>query len=459
MTIKSINPSTGQTIKEYQEMPPAMVRNIIEELQQAFLGWRKKDIAQRAKLMKKVAQILRDERENYARLMAEEMGKPVVAGRAEAEKCAWACDYYADNTENFLQPEIVETEAGRGFITFQPLGVILAVMPWNFPFWQVFRFAAPALMVGNVTVLKHASNVPGCAIAIENIFHKADFPQNVFKTLLVESKQVGAIIENPLIKAVTLTGGTDAGRAIAKKAGEMIKKTVLELGGSDPYLIMEDADLEMAVTACIDSRLTNAGQSCIAAKRLIVVQSHKKQFEELFVKGMRSVKTGDPLQEETRVGPLARHDLRDKLHQQVIESIAKGAKCLLGGKIPEGSGAFYPPTVLTDVRKGMPAYDEEIFGPVGVIIPVKDEEEAIKVANDSQYGLGAAIFTRDIAKGHRIATTEIETGCCFVNTYVKSDPRLPFGGIKNSGYGRELSHYGIKEFVNIKTVLISHTKE
>jgi succinate-semialdehyde dehydrogenase/glutarate-semialdehyde dehydrogenase len=438
-------------------MPPAVVRNIIEESQKAFLDWRTRDLAQRARLMKNVAQILRDESEKCARLMAEEMGKPIADGRAEAEKCAWGCDYYADNAENFLQPEVIETVAGKSLVTFQPLGVIFAVMPWNFPFWQVFRFTAPALMAGNVIVLKHASNVPGCAMTIESIFHKADFPENIFRTLLVGSQQVNAIIENQLIKAVTLTGSTDAGRAVAKKAGEMIKKTVLELGGSDPYLIMEDADLEAAVTACIDSRLTNSGQSCIAAKRIIVVQSHKKQFEELFVSGMRAVKTGDPLHDETRVGPLARRDLRDKLHQQVVESIERGARCLLGGEIPEGSGAFYPPTVLTDVKKGMPAYDEEIFGPVGVIIPVKGEEEAIRVANDSQFGLGAAIFTKDIVKGQRIAVTDIEAGCCFVNVFVKSDPRLPFGGTKNSGYGRELSHYGIKEFVNIKTVVVSNS--
>jgi succinate-semialdehyde dehydrogenase/glutarate-semialdehyde dehydrogenase len=456
MTIKSINPTTGETIKEYEEMPPRVVRDIIEKSQEAFLAWQKHDFAQRAKLMRKVAQILRDRSGEYAKMMAEEMGKPIADGRSEAEKCAWGCDYYAENAENFLRSEMIETEAGRSFVTFQPLGVILAVMPWNFPFWQVFRFAAPALMAGNAVVLKHASSVPGCALAIEDIFRQADFPANIFRTLLIGSKQVGAIIRNPLVKSVTLTGSLDAGRVVASKAGSMIKKTVLELGGSDPYLVLEDADLETAVTACVESRLTNSGQSCIAAKRLIVVESNKKRFEELFVRGMSAVKTGDPLQEGTRVGPLARHDLRDKLHQQVIKSIEKGAKCLLGGRIPEGRGAFYPPTVLTDVKRGIPAYDEEIFGPVATIIPVKGEEEAIKVANDSRFGLGAAIFTRDIAKGQRIAATEIEAGCCFVNTLVKSDPRLPFGGIKDSGYGRELSHYGIKEFVNIKTVVVSH---
>jgi len=454
MTIKAVNPTTGDTIKEYAEMPPEEIRDIIEQSHQAFLGWRRTGFADRAKLMKKAAQILRDKSEDYARLMAQEMGKPITGGRGEAEKCAWGCDYYADNAERFLQPEIAETDAGKSFVAFPPQGVILAVMPWNFPFWQVFRFAAPALMAGNTAVLKHASNVPACALAIEDIFREADFPANIFRTLLVGSEGVEAIIENPLVKAVTLTGSIDAGRAVARKAGGMIKKTVLELGGSDPYLILDDADLETAVRTCVASRLTNSGQSCIAAKRFIVVESQREQFERLFEEQMRAVKTGDPLEEDTAVGPLARHDLRDELHRQVLESIEKGAKCLLGGKIPEGRGAFYPPTILTNVKKGMPAYDEELFGPVAAIISVKDEEEAIRVANDSRFGLGAAIFTRDVAKGERIAANEIEAGCCFVNAQVKSDPRLPFGGMKESGYGRELSHYGIKEFVNIKTVSV-----
>jgi succinate-semialdehyde dehydrogenase/glutarate-semialdehyde dehydrogenase len=405
--------------------------------------------------MKKAAQIFRDKSEDYARLMAEEMGKPIASGRAEAEKCAWGCDYYAENAEQFLQPELIKTDAGKSFVTFQPLGVILAVMPWNFPFWQVFRFAAPALMAGNAAVLKHASNVPGCALAIEDIFRKAEFPENIFRTFLASSDQVEAIIGNLLVKAVTLTGSTEAGRAVARKAGGMIKKTVLELGGNDPYIILEDADLEPAVTICVTSRLTNSGQSCISAKRFIVVESLRERFEELFVEQMRAVKTGDPLKEDTTVGPLARHDLRDNLHQQVLNSIEKGAKCLIGGVIPKGRGAFYPPTVLTNVKRGMPAYDEELFGPVAAIIPVRDENEAIRVANDSRFGLGAAVFTRDIAKGERIAANEIEAGCCFVNALVKSDPRLPFGGVKESGYGRELSYYGIKEFVNVKTVLVS----
>ncbi|MBL7119096.1 MAG: NAD-dependent succinate-semialdehyde dehydrogenase [Dehalococcoidia bacterium] len=454
MTIKAVNPTTGETIKEYEEMPPGEVKDAIEKSHQAFLGWRRTSFAERARLMKKAARILRDKAEDYARLMAQEMGKPIKSGRGEAEKCAWGCDYYADNAEEFLQPEAVNTDASKSFVTFQPLGVVLAVMPWNFPFWQVFRFAAPALMAGNAVVLKHASNVPGCALAIEDIFRKAGFPANTFTTLLVGSSQVDAIVENPLVKAATLTGSTEAGRAVSRKAGEMIKKTVLELGGSDPYLIMEDADLESAVTACVASRLVNSGQSCIAAKRFVVVQSQRQRFEELVVEQMHTEKMGDPMEENTTIGPLARYDLRDELHRQVLESVEKGAKCLLGGQVPEGRGAFYPPTVLTSVKRGMPVYDEELFGPVAAIISVKDEEEAIRVANDSRFGLGAAIFTRDVAKGERIAANEIEAGCCFVNAFVQSDPRLPFGGVKESGYGRELSHYGIKEFVNIKTVVV-----
>jgi succinate-semialdehyde dehydrogenase/glutarate-semialdehyde dehydrogenase len=382
------------------------------------------------------------------------MGKPLADARGEVEKCAWVCDYYAENAESFLAPELVETDASKSFVAYQPLGVVLAVMPWNFPFWQVFRFAAPALMAGNAGVLKHASNVPASALAIEEVFLKAGFPKNLFRTLLIGSKQVAAVIENPLVKAVTLTGSTPAGKAVASKAGEMLKKTVLELGGSDPYIILEDANLEEAVGTCVASRLINAGQSCIAAKRFIVVASLVTAFEELFVQKMNAQRIGDPLDPATTVGPQARHDLREELHGQVQKSIAHGARLLLGGSIPDDPGAYYPPTVLTDVKKGMPAYDEELFGPVAAIIPVKDEIEAIRVANDTIFGLGAAIFTEDIEKGEQIATLDLEAGSCFVNTNVRSDPRLPFGGINESGYGRELSYFGIREFVNIKTIFV-----
>jgi len=454
MTIESLNPATGQPIKAYDEMTPDEVTAAIEQVHEAFLDWRRTDFSTRAELMRGAARILRESANEYARLMAEEMGKVLGEGRAEVEKCAWCCDFYAENAAAFMEPEEIETEASRSFVAYRPLGVILAVMPWNFPFWQVFRFAAPALMAGNVGILKHASNVPGCALAIEEVFRKAGFPENSFRTLLIGSSQVDAVIGNRRVKAVTLTGSTPAGRAVAGKAGDVLKKSVLELGGSDPYVVLEDADLEEAVTTCVTSRLINAGQSCIAAKRFVVVESIRESFETGYVEQMRAKKMGNPMEEDTAVGPQARHDLRDELHQQVVKSIEMGARCLLGGKIPDDTGAYYPPTVLADVRKGMPAYDEELFGPVAAIIPASDEAEAIRIANDSIFGLGAAVFTSDIEKGERIATEELEAGCCFVNALVKSDPRLPFGGVKESGYGRELSHFGIREFVNIKTVFV-----
>jgi succinate-semialdehyde dehydrogenase/glutarate-semialdehyde dehydrogenase len=454
MTITSINPYTNEIIKEYNEMTFPEIESTIINTHQAFQDWRKTSFIERSNLMKGAAKILKKNAREYGELMTLEMGKVVKSGIAEAEKCSWVCDYYADNAEKFLKPEIIGTDAGKSYITYNPLGVVLAIMPWNFPFWQVFRFAAPALMAGNVGVLKHASNVPGCALAIENIFKEAGFPENVFRTLLIGSGLVGNVIENPLVKAVTLTGSTPAGRAVAKKSGEMLKKTVLELGGNDPYVILEDADLESAVQACFTSKLINSGQSCIAAKRFIVVESIKEQFEKLFMDLMRNVKMGDPMRDDTVLGPLARNDLRDELHEQVYKSIEKGAVCLLGGRIPELKGAFYPATVLTNVKKGMPAYEEELFGPIATIISAKNEEEAIEIANDSVFGLGAAVFTKDLTKGENIASNLLESGCCFVNTFVKSDPRLPFGGIKESGYGRELSYLGIKEFMNIKTVYI-----
>ncbi|MEW6237819.1 MAG: NAD-dependent succinate-semialdehyde dehydrogenase [Candidatus Omnitrophota bacterium] len=454
MAIQSINPADGKVLKTYEETKPEEVNSILEKSKEAFYRWRKTRYKERAERMKAAAGVLREKADEYARLMALEMGKPIREGRAEAQKCAWVCEYYAEKAEAFLQPEIVETDAGKSFVCFQPIGLILAVMPWNFPFWQVFRFAAPALMAGNAGLLKHASNVPGCALAIEDVFRRAGFPENIFSTLLIGGGRVEAVIEDPRIKAVTLTGSAPAGAAVARKAGEMLKKTVLELGGSDPYLILEDADLEQAVEVCAASKTINCGQSCIAAKRFIVVDSRREDFERLFVERLSRVKMSDPLQEESMIGPMARRDLRDELHRQVVKSMELGARCILGGSIPQGAGAFYPPTVLANVKKGMPAYEEELFGPVAAIIYAKNEEDAIRIANDSRFGLGAAVFTRDQAKGERLAEEELEAGCCFVNAFVKSDPRLPFGGVKESGYGRELSHYGIKEFVNIKTVYI-----
>ncbi len=452
--LEVINPATGKKIRTYEEMTPEAVKEIIEDSHKAYLQWRKTSFSHRQERMGNAAEFLRKRSREYAKLMVLEMGKPIKQARAEIEKCAWVCDYYADKAEAFLQNEIIETDATKSFVTFQPIGVVLAVMPWNFPFWQVFRFAAPGLMAGNAGVLKHASNVPGCALAIEEIFAAAGFPENLFRTLLVGSPQVEAIIENPLVKAVTLTGSTPAGRAVARKSGDMLKKTVLELGGSDPYIILADSDLEAAVSACAAGRLLNGGQSCIAAKRFIVVESIKEQFEQMLVTTMRTYKMGDPLEEDTQIGPQARHDLRDDLHRQVKKSLEMGATSLLGCEIPHRGGAFYPPSVLTNVKKGMPAFDEELFGPVAAIISAKDETEAIEIANDTVFGLGAAVFTNDLEKGERIAERELQAGACFVNSFVKSDPRLPFGGIKESGYGRELSAYGIREFVNIKTVYV-----
>jgi succinate-semialdehyde dehydrogenase/glutarate-semialdehyde dehydrogenase len=454
MALEAVNPATGEKIKTYPEVAIGEVETRIHRADQAFADWKARAFTERAELMKKAAGVLRDKAGEFARLMALEMGKPVRDGRPEIEKCAWVCDHYAEQAEAILSPEIIATDAGKSYVIFQPLGVVLAVMPWNYPFWQVFRFAVPALMAGNAGILKHSANVPGCALAIEDLFRQAGFPESIFQTLMIGGDRVEKVIENPLVKAVTLTGSKAAGQAVAATAGRLLKKSVLELGGSDPYIVLEDADLEAAAAACAASRLLNSGQSCIAAKRFVVVEAVRHSFEALLVDQMRAKKMGDPMVESVEIGPQARFDLRDDLHRQVRQSLEKGARCLLGGKLPDGPGAFYPPTVLTDVHKGMPAYDEETFGPVAAVIGVKDEKEAIRVANDTVFGLGAAVFTRDIARGERIAATALEAGNCFVNAFVKSDPRLPFGGIKESGYGRELSHYGIKEFVNIKTVCV-----
>lgn len=455
MPLVAQNPTTGEIIATYEETSPDAVESAILSAHQAHRDWKRTPFARRAETMHNAATLLRERARRYAELMALEMGKPIRGGIAEVEKCAWVCEYYAEHAEAFLADQEVKTDASRSFVTFEPLGVILAVMPWNFPFWQVFRFAAPALMAGNAGLLKHASNVPGCALAIEEVLRDAGFPEGLFRTLLVPGKGVEPIVRHPLVRGVTLTGSTPAGRVVARTAGEVLKKTVLELGGSDPYIILADADLESAARTCAAARLVNSGQSCIAAKRFVVVEEVREAFEERFVAAMAEAKMGDPLEEDTVVGPQARTDLRDELHDQVTRSVALGARCLLGGRIPPGLGAFYPPTVLTDVGPGMPAYEEELFGPVAAVIPVRDEEEAIRVANDTVFGLGAAVFTGDVERGTRIAREELEAGLCFVNAFVRSDPRLPFGGIKDSGYGRELSPFGIVEFVNIKTVWVA----
>ena len=451
--MRSINPATGELLREYDEMGRDTVRRILAGAADAFASWRDASFAERGLVMDRAAALLRDRRDEYARLMALEMGKPVAQGRAEVDKCAWVSGYYTEQAARFLAPHNVPSDASRSYVDFSPLGVVLAVMPWNYPFWQVFRFAAPALMAGNAAVLKHASNVSGCALAIEALLLDAGAPAGLFSTVLVGTEGVGEIIDAPEVKAVTLTGSTAAGRSVASRAGAALKKTVLELGGSDPYLVLEDADLEEATSACVTSRLLNAGQSCIAAKRFIVVQAVAGRFEQLLVDGMRAVRVGDPLDEATEMGPLARPDLCEGLQAQVAESVRMGARLLLGGLAPDASGSFYPPTVLAGVGPGMPAWDDELFGPVAALRTVADEAEAIRAANDSAFGLGAAVFTRDIARGERVAAA-MEAGICFVNSYVKSDPRLPFGGVKLSGYGRELGEFGIREFVNVKTIYV-----
>ena len=450
--LQSINPYNEEVIKTYPEYSRSEVDKIIQSADNAFEIWKDVGFKKRAVLMKKAAEVLKKRKDEFGELMTFEMGKPIQQSISEVEKCAWVCEYYSENAEQFLTDEIIKTDASKSYVSYQPLGVVLAVMPWNFPFWQVFRFAAPGLMAGNAG--KHSSNVSGCALAIEDVFRDAGFPDNIFRTILVKSSQMDFVIEHPLIRAVTLTGSVPAGKAVAAKAGSLLKKTVLELGGSDPYVILEDADLEEASSTCVTSRLINGGQSCIAAKRFIIVESVYDEFEKLFVEKMKKVKMGDPFDKENILGPQASISLRDELHQQVLRSIELGAKLLAGGELPKMKGAFYPATVLSNVKKGMPAYDEELFGPVAALIKVKDEYEAVEIANDSIFGLGAAIFSRDVERAEKIAKTKLISGSCFVNAFVKSDPRLPFGGVKQSGYGRELSELGIKEFVNIKTVYI-----
>jgi succinate-semialdehyde dehydrogenase / glutarate-semialdehyde dehydrogenase len=451
MSLQSVNPATGEVLETFTAVSGRGLDGIIAQSHAAFLEWRTVPFKVRAERMRQAAQILRRRRAEFARTMTLEMGKPITQGEAEVDKCAWACDYYADSAEGFLAVQPRETDAKKSYVRFEPLGIVLAVMPWNFPFWQVFRFAAPALMAGNAGVLKHASNVPRCALQIEEVFREAGFPRGLFSTALIESSAVAGLIDDPRIVAVTLTGSELAGSKVAERAGREIKKTVLELGGSDPFIVLEDADLNVAANVAADARLVNSGQSCIAAKRFIVVEAVAEKFIPKFVDELRSRRMGDPLDRATQIGPQARVELRDELHRQVEESIKRGAQRLLGAEIPRGKGAFYPATLLVGVDKGMPAFDEETFGPVAAVIRAKDEADAVRLANDSRFGLGAALWTRDHTRAERLAA-QIEAGAVFVNGLVKSDPRLPFGGIKKSGYGRELSEYGIREFVNIKSV-------
>ena len=426
------------------------VQAIIEQVHTAWNSWKHTTLAEKKSFMLNAGKILRDDKTKYARIMTIEMGKPIKQAEGEIEKCALVCEYYAEHAASILKEEIVQTDASKSYVRFDPLGIILAIMPWNFPFWQVFRFAAPALMAGNVGILKHASNVPQCALAIEEVFKKAGFPDHTFRTLLISSKHIDAVIADPRVKAVTLTGSDHAGRAVGACAGKQIKKSVLELGGSDPFIVLDDFNLDATVDAAVYARHMNNGQSCIASKRFIVVEQVADRFLVMFKQKASALKMGDPLDPSVGLGPLAREDLAIQLDQQVKNALAHGATLLLGGK---RKGAFYEPTILTNIKKENPAYAEEFFGPVALVFVVRDAEEAIHVANDTPFGLGASIWTRDTKKAEELAQ-QIEAGCVFVNGFVKSDPRLPFGGVKTSGYGRELSHYGMKEFVNIKTVWI-----
>ena len=453
MPIASINPATGETLQTFAELTDAELDGRIARAEAAFRRHRRTSFAERAEKMMRAAEILDAEAERLGRIMTEEMGKPIQAAVAEAKKCAWVCRYYAENAERHLADEVIETEADRSFVRYLPLGPVLAIMPWNFPFWQVFRFAAPALMAGNVALLKHASNVPRCALAIEDLLLRAGFEEGVFQTLLIGSARVPRILADPRVKAATLTGSTPAGRSVASHAGQHIKKTVLELGGSDPFIVMPSADLETAARVAVQARVINNGQSCIAAKRFIVHQDVYDAFAERFVRGMEALRVGDPMDPATDVGPLATAEILAGVEQQVRDTVAAGARVLTGGQRLDRPGFYYAPTVLADIPRNSPAYTEEIFGPVAALFRVKDIDEAIELANDSPFGLGSSAWTRDPAEAERFID-ELEAGLTFINAMVASDPRLPFGGVKESGYGRELAAQGIREFTNVKTISV-----
>lgn len=453
--ITSISPTDGRVLAEYEESSPKAVQRHIEIAASLQRTWEEVAIGDRAVPMFAAARILEERREELAELMADEMGKPLAQGRSEVDKCAWACRHYAENAERILSDYHIVADRTESYVAYRPLGVVLAVMPWNFPFWQVFRFVAPALMAGNAGLLKHASNVTGCAIAIDEILVEAGFPDGLFRTLVLPSSRVDEVLESPLVVAATLTGSDPAGRAVAAKCGSLLKKTVLELGGSDPYIVLADADLDAAANACATSRMINGGQSCIAAKRFIVEEAVADEFISLLAEAMSKSVMGDPRNPSTTLGPMARIDLRDELHAQVESTVSGGARLVLGGEIPDGNGAFYPPTLLAGVTDGMPVYRDETFGPVAAVITAKDLDDAVDIANDSEFGLGAAIFTSDVELGERVARDRLQAGSCFVNALVASDPRLPFGGIKMSGYGRELSDIGMMEFLNVKTVVVA----
>ncbi|MBA65903.1 MAG: succinate-semialdehyde dehydrogenase [Candidatus Marinimicrobia bacterium] len=454
MPLISINPSIGKEIKSYPQFSEEKVNQIIIDSSKCQNHWKKTNLEFRLDCLKHLSEILNDKKREYASLMAEEMGKPLKQGKSEIEKCIFLCEYYVNNAALYLQDKIIDIEGQKSFVIIQPIGLILGVMPWNFPFWQVFRFSIPTLIAGNGALLKHASNVQGCGFAIESAFLDAGFPKNLFKNISISGSRVSSFIKNASISAVTITGSTPAGKSVAQVSGMELKKTVLELGGSDPYVILEDADIERSIQACIEGRILNTGQSCISAKRLIVVDSIYDNFLQGIKKSLMSKIMGDP-NDDVDIGPMVSLEAREEVHEQVQKSIIQGATLLLGGFIPEIPGAFYPITLLSEVEPGMLAFDEEIFGPVFSIVRAKDENHAIKLANQTPFGLGAAVFTENISKGEEIARHRLNSGMCFVNDFVKSDPRLPFGGIRESGYGRELSIYGLMEFVNIKTVVIN----
>lgn len=453
MAFKSVNPATGQTVKIVEAWNETQLDQALAGVAAVTPAWVARSFSARADALRSVAAVLRSRSDELSRIMSQEMGKLIGEARGEIEKCAWVCEFYAEHAAHFLADELTESDAGRSLVTYQPLGTVLAVMPWNFPFWQVFRFAAPALMAGNTGVLKHASNVPGCALAIEEVFLEAGLPPNVFRTLLIPSGRVNRVIEDRRVHAVTLTGSEAAGRAVAATAGNQIKKSLLELGGSDAFIVLEDADLELTVKNAVTSRFLNAGQSCIAAKRFIPVAAIADEFVARFKAAVEILECGDPLKDTTTLAPMARLDLREELHQQVIESITKGAVAVTGCAPMGGEGAYYQASILDRVVPGMRAYREEFFGPVALVLRAQDEADAIRIANDSPFGLGGSVWTRDKTRGERVAR-QLQCGAAFVNGLVKSDPRLPFGGIKRSGYGRELARHGIREFVNAKTLWI-----
>jgi succinate-semialdehyde dehydrogenase/glutarate-semialdehyde dehydrogenase len=450
--LQTVNPANGEPGKSYDPHTIDDARAAAKAAHSAFLEWRRTSFADRSAVIHKAAQILRARKDEFARLMTEEMGKTLDDGRAEVEKCAFHCDWFADHAQEYLADQPADIGGGEAFVTFNPLGIVLAIMPWNFPFWQVIRAAAPALMAGNGMLLKHASNVPGCALAIEELLHQAGVPTGLFRTLLLSSKDVEPLIKDDNIAAATLTGSVPAGKSVATAAGSVLKKCVLELGGSDAYVVLEDADIEAAAKLAATARMVNGGQSCIAGKRFVVVRSIIEPFERALVEAMRGYEMGDPTREGTKLGPMVSVKARDEIHKQVEESVAKGAKLLLGGKVPDRPGAWYPATVLGNVRRGQPAHDEEVFGPVAAVIAAEDEADAIRIANDSEFGLGSGVMTSNLDRGRRIAAEELEAGMSFVNENVRSDPRTPFGGVKHSGFGRECGSFGIHEFVNIKTV-------